>query len=164
MSVTARGDWRLPEETSTKPCVQLTCHFLSTVAFFPTREARPQAILKSIILFTVVRGSMALDKRREAMLLFYWNINCVSGRKMELKQVLRQQGVDVCLLNETRLEPVWPESSRKHEDLTVQISRKNKNKTVSISISQEAINTSRPHSPAEHLSSQIFRTQPNNLT
>jgi exonuclease III len=51
---------------------------------------------------------MAARPRRsigKALRLAFWNANGVRGRKIELDYFLAQHGVDVCLLNETHLDP-----------------------------------------------------------
>jgi exonuclease III len=40
----------------------------------------------------------------EALRLACWNADCVRGRKLQLEQFLSENGVDICLLNETHLE------------------------------------------------------------
>jgi hypothetical protein len=42
--------------------------------------------------------------RGKALQLAYWNADGVYGRKLELEQFLREHGIDICHLNETRLE------------------------------------------------------------
>jgi hypothetical protein len=41
----------------------------------------------------------------KALRLAYWNADGVCGKKLELDQFLSEHGVDICLLNETHLEP-----------------------------------------------------------
>jgi hypothetical protein len=51
---------------------------------------------------------MAARPRRstvKALRLAFWNANGVRGTKIELDNFLAQHGVDVCLLNETHLDP-----------------------------------------------------------
>jgi exonuclease III len=51
---------------------------------------------------------MAARPRRstvKALLLAFWNADGVRGRMIELDHFLAQHGVDVCLLNETHLDP-----------------------------------------------------------
>jgi hypothetical protein len=51
---------------------------------------------------------MAARPRRstvKALRLEFWNAHGVRGRKIELHHILAQRGVDVCLLNETHLDP-----------------------------------------------------------
>jgi exonuclease III len=51
---------------------------------------------------------MAARPRRrvgKALRLAFWNANGVRGTKIELDHFLAQHGVDVCLLNETHLDP-----------------------------------------------------------
>jgi hypothetical protein len=51
---------------------------------------------------------MAARPRRstvKALRLAFWNADGVRGKKIELDHFLAQHGVDVCLLNETHLDP-----------------------------------------------------------
>jgi hypothetical protein len=43
--------------------------------------------------------------RCKALRLACWNVDGARGRKLELEYVLSQHGVDICLLNETFLNP-----------------------------------------------------------
>jgi hypothetical protein len=49
----------------------------------------------------------ALPRRStvKALRFAFWNADGVRGKKIELDHFLAQHGVDVCLLNETHLDP-----------------------------------------------------------
>jgi hypothetical protein len=51
----------------TKPCVELTRRLLSAASSLPTGEARPRAVLKTVILFLVEYGCPAWDKRGKGL-------------------------------------------------------------------------------------------------
>jgi len=68
-----------------------------------------------------------MTDRCKAVRLACWNADGVRRRKLELEHFLSQDGVDICLLNETFLKPgqawlglAWPEIiQRLHQEDTL---------------------------------------------
>jgi hypothetical protein len=58
-SVTTRGDHRLPRQSSHTCLRNLTRRLLSTSSSLPTGDARPPAVLKTVILFLAQHGGAA---------------------------------------------------------------------------------------------------------
>ena len=61
-----------------------------------------------------------MTDRCKAVRLACWNADGVRRRKLELEHFLSQDGVDICLLNETFLKPgqVWLGLARDHSKST----------------------------------------------
>jgi hypothetical protein len=58
----------------------LTHRLLSTAYSLPTGEARPRAVLKTVILFITEYGCAAYDKREKEMRLAYWKAMVFAAR------------------------------------------------------------------------------------
>jgi hypothetical protein len=82
----------------------LTCRLLSTASSLPTGEIRPQAVLKTFILFIIEYGCAVKEIRVREKPCGCWNADGVRGRKLELEDFLSEHGVDIFVLNETYLE------------------------------------------------------------
>jgi hypothetical protein len=84
--------------------VELTRRLLTSISSIRTGEARPQAVLKTVILFVDEYGSaLRKDVRKSpAPRLLECGLN---GRKLELEHFLKQHDFNICLLSETFLNP-----------------------------------------------------------
>jgi len=84
--------------------VELTRWLLTSISSIRTGEARPQAVLKTVIVFVDEYGS-ALRKdagKSPAPRLLECSLR---SSKLELKHFLKQHDFNICLLSETFLNP-----------------------------------------------------------
>jgi len=82
--------------------VRRILRLLRSISSHPTGAVKQRAVLKTVILLVAEYGSTEWDINLHFP---SWNADGVRSRKLEMEHFLKQHGVDICLLNETFLNP-----------------------------------------------------------